>query len=237
VEKMATTLTQYAKNRRKEETTVITARLPNSIYDELKTYCDNLGLSINEAINLLVKTELAELKKEAGDIVQSIKDLKVKMDNEANTKDIEEKEENPNQVTIDDVINNSNDDETKLNTKMNNDDSAEMNTKVIHPKIINTAKTDSGEIAKKDSAKTTKVNSADNKNSNKRFTVKPFVVNNELPCPICGNWFNHSNFARHAKNQHKTSTEAIFTEYKDKAQEMTEAKKAEIAAIGRNNNA
>jgi hypothetical protein len=99
---MASTLQQFAKKRKKEQTTVITARLPNSKYNLFKKYCDDLGLSINEAINLLIEAELKEV-----DII---------IQNEADV----------NQVTIDDVINDSKDDEEKVN----NEDELEVNTKV-----------------------------------------------------------------------------------------------------------
>jgi hypothetical protein len=92
---MASTLQQFAKKRKKEQTTVITARLPNSKYNLFKKYCDDLGLSINEAINLLIEAELKEV-----DII---------IQNEADV----------NQVTIDDVINDSKDDEEKVNTEVN----------------------------------------------------------------------------------------------------------------------
>jgi len=52
-------LEQFAQNRRrKENTTVLTARLQESVYDDFKTYCDELGLyslSISEAVCLIVK--------------------------------------------------------------------------------------------------------------------------------------------------------------------------------------
>ena len=92
---MASTLQQFAKKRKKEQTTVITARLPNSKYNLFKKYCDDLGLSINEAINLLIEAELKEV-----DII---------IQNEADV----------NQVTIDDVINESEYVEEKVNTKVN----------------------------------------------------------------------------------------------------------------------
>jgi antitoxin component of RelBE/YafQ-DinJ toxin-antitoxin module len=92
---MASTLQPFAKKRKKEETTVITARIPNSKYELFKKYCEDLGLSINEAINLLVDAEL----KEADIIIKNEADV--------------------NQISIDDVIEDSKDEEEKLNTKVN----------------------------------------------------------------------------------------------------------------------
>jgi len=53
-------LEQFARNRRnKEKTEVLTARLPKSLYSEFKYYCDDLGLSISEAVCLLVELEMS----------------------------------------------------------------------------------------------------------------------------------------------------------------------------------
>lgn len=52
-------LEQFARNtRRKEKSEVLTARLPQSLYSEFKQYCDELGLSISEAVCLLVEREM-----------------------------------------------------------------------------------------------------------------------------------------------------------------------------------
>jgi antitoxin component of RelBE/YafQ-DinJ toxin-antitoxin module len=99
-------LKQYAKKSKKEATTVITARLRNSRYEWFKKHCEELGLSINEAINLLVDMEYQE----------------------ENVSEIEEQEEvDENQITIDEIIEDKN---TIVNTKVNNDDKQKVNTKV-----------------------------------------------------------------------------------------------------------
>lgn len=60
-----TYLKQFARNRRsKENTKVLTARLPESLYDEFQTYCNELGLSISEAICLLVDKEVSSTEVE-----------------------------------------------------------------------------------------------------------------------------------------------------------------------------
>lgn len=51
-------LEKFARKRNKEATEVLTARLPESLYHEFKTYCDSLGLSISEAVSLLVEREV-----------------------------------------------------------------------------------------------------------------------------------------------------------------------------------
>ncbi|MCM3790049.1 hypothetical protein M3221_16805 [Domibacillus indicus] len=52
-------LEQFARNnRRKEPSTVLTARLPDSLYNDFKEYCDDLELSMSEAIYLLIECEI-----------------------------------------------------------------------------------------------------------------------------------------------------------------------------------
>jgi antitoxin component of RelBE/YafQ-DinJ toxin-antitoxin module len=59
-------LKQFARNQRiKENTTVLTARLPESLYGAFKTYCDQLGLSISEAVCLLVEREMRGIQGES----------------------------------------------------------------------------------------------------------------------------------------------------------------------------
>lgn len=56
-------LEQFARNkRRKEKTEVLTARLPKSLYEDFKRYCDELGLSISEAVCLLVEREVTGIE-------------------------------------------------------------------------------------------------------------------------------------------------------------------------------
>lgn len=52
-------LEQFARKERiSGNTKVVTARLPEGVYDDFKVRCDNLGLSINEAVYLLITNEL-----------------------------------------------------------------------------------------------------------------------------------------------------------------------------------
>lgn len=52
-------LEKFARNKRgNEQTRVLTARLPISIYDEFQQHCSQLGLSLSEGIGLLVQNEL-----------------------------------------------------------------------------------------------------------------------------------------------------------------------------------
>ena len=53
-----TYLEQFARNRRRrEKTEVLTARIPEGLYGDFKGYCDELNLSISEAVCLLVERE------------------------------------------------------------------------------------------------------------------------------------------------------------------------------------
>ncbi|MCO0598508.1 amidase family protein [Peribacillus butanolivorans] len=46
-----TYLEQFARNRRRrEKTEVLTPRIPEGLYGDFKGYCDELGLSISEAV-------------------------------------------------------------------------------------------------------------------------------------------------------------------------------------------
>jgi antitoxin component of RelBE/YafQ-DinJ toxin-antitoxin module len=124
------------KPKGKEKSIVLTARLPESLYDEFKDHCEDLGLSISEAVFLLVEKEMRS------------------------------------QITT-------------YEDKKNND------------LVVKTTKDDKPKTVRK-AAPTT------------RFTTKPWQVEGDLPCPICGQWVSSSNFSRHSK-QHGTNTHAIFT--------------------------
>jgi antitoxin component of RelBE/YafQ-DinJ toxin-antitoxin module len=55
-------LKQFARNKRtKGKTEILTARLPADLYKNFKSYCDELGLSISEAVNLLIDKEISGL--------------------------------------------------------------------------------------------------------------------------------------------------------------------------------
>jgi len=168
---MASTLQPFAKKRKKEETTVITARIPNSKYELFKKYCDDLGLSINEAINLLVNEEL----KEADIIIKNEADV--------------------NQISIDDVIEKSEYEEEKVNTKVNTKPNIKVNTKP------NTT-------VKKE-----------------RFIYEPYMNHeNKVPCPICEKFISKTNYVKHASKMHEMSSEEVLTSeiYQDKIKEMLE---------------
>jgi antitoxin component of RelBE/YafQ-DinJ toxin-antitoxin module len=48
--------------KKKETTTVITARIPTELYSKFKNYCIQYGLSINEALKLLVENEINSIQ-------------------------------------------------------------------------------------------------------------------------------------------------------------------------------
>jgi hypothetical protein len=76
----------FSRNqRRKEKTEVLTARLPKNLYNEFKTYCDELGLSMSEAVHLLVEREMKGIVSVSDEVVTT-KEYKVNDDVvEANT--------------------------------------------------------------------------------------------------------------------------------------------------------
>lgn len=177
-------LKQFSRNRRsKENTKVLTARLPESLYDEFQKYCDSLGISLSEAIYLLVEKEVGSIQNE--------------------TRSLPEKT-------------NNNDDEHKTNT-----DEYKINTKTGETNTF--SRNDTIKV----NSNSGKTNTGNSKKSTKKFVVKPFVIDKKLPCPICDDWYSHSNFSRHA-DKHKMSTEELFTEYKEKVQEMVKSKSVEL---------
>lgn len=163
---------QYARNKRnKENTIVLTARLPESIYNKFQSYCEEYGFSLSEAVNLLIQNEVKSIEND---------DKK-------------------------------NDDETKVNTG---------ETKVS----TNTGQTNTGQ--KKPNTDTGEKNTG--QTNTKRFLVKPFTINEQLPCPICNSWSDQKNFSRHAKSHGFEGTKAFYTEYMDKVEEMVNQKKGEM---------
>lgn len=161
-------LERFARGPRgKERTEVLTARLPGSLYKAFKEYCDDLGLSISEAVYLLVDREMKGIESAKGEIATTI--------------------------------------EYKTN-----DDVVDTNINVVDEKE---------NIVKK--------NTIRKKTNTSRFTMTKWRIDGELPCPICGEWRNASNFSRHVKEQHNMTTEQIFTneEYKEKVNAMVEERK------------
>jgi len=56
-------LEQFARNKGdNEETIVVTARFPKSLYHDFKTRCDSYGIPVSEAIRELVKGEMNGFK-------------------------------------------------------------------------------------------------------------------------------------------------------------------------------
>lgn len=55
-------LEKYSKKTRKEESEVLTARLPKSLYKAFQEHCKDLGLSISEGVYLLVREEMSKIE-------------------------------------------------------------------------------------------------------------------------------------------------------------------------------
>jgi antitoxin component of RelBE/YafQ-DinJ toxin-antitoxin module/uncharacterized C2H2 Zn-finger protein len=188
-------LEQFARNRRgKEKTEVLTARLPESLYGDFKDHCEELGLSISEAVFLLVEREMKGISKE------------------------KTSEQNTQKPTTNTTNDKKNDDVFTLNTQTNTTATKEISatkelsldklfgTKQQTPRGLNAIFTPKNNVPKTNSS---------------RFTAKQWEVDGKLPCPKCGQWFSASNFSRHAKS-HGTTTQEIFTNerYLEKAAAM-----------------
>src|SRR3954469_13914753 len=62
-------LEQFSRNRRrKKKTEVLTARLPKNLNSEFKLHCDELGLSISEAVYLLVEREMKGIERDSDEL-------------------------------------------------------------------------------------------------------------------------------------------------------------------------
>lgn len=85
----------------------------------------------------------------------------------------------------------------------------------------------SKQLSSNDKQKLLTVNNRKQISNSNRFTTKKWVVNDRLPCPICNAWLSASNFSRHAK-EHNMTSQAIFTEHGDKADQMVEIEKSTI---------
>lgn len=190
-------LEKFARNRRlKGKTEVLTARLPESLCREFRNYCDDMGLSISEAIGLLIEHEMKVSDKES------------------------EKKISVPQPKVNTNVYKNSDDDNDLNTgvyKINDDDS-DLNTNVYKSTTpVVKAHTN---VVKINTTEAQKFKSSVG-HALARFTTKQWQVNDDLPCPICGEWTSASNFSRHAK-QHNTNTRAIFMDknYLVKVNEM-----------------
>lgn len=65
-------------------------------------------------------------------------------------------------------------------------------------------------------------------NNTGRFVTTEYRVEDELPCPICGEWKSHTNFARHVKTNHGKTTQEIFTENHETAISMVKARTSQM---------
>lgn len=153
-------LKNYARATNKEPTEVTSVRIPKSLHKSFKKHCENYGLGIAEAINILIRNELGDSYK---------------------------------QHLHEDELN-------KLQDKLPQKSSSLVK-----------------KIAKSSPR-------SQSRNSTGRFTTTEYRVVDELPCPICGEWKSHTNFARHVKGTHGKTTQEIFTENHEKAISMVKVR-------------
>lgn len=92
------------------------------------------------------------------------------------------------------------------------------------PSREDVAKTIQRELPKKSSSIQTVSPKKQSRSNTGRFTTTQYQVDGELPCPICGEWKSHGNFARHVKGTHSKTTQEIFTENHETAISMVKAR-------------
>ena len=63
------------------------------------------------------------------------------------------------------------------------------------------------------------------KQGRKRFVSIPWRIEDDLPCPLCDLWISASNYARHARSFHESTTETLLTTFEAKANQMVEDRK------------
>jgi antitoxin component of RelBE/YafQ-DinJ toxin-antitoxin module len=63
-------LSNHAKKVNNKTNTTVTARIPAQTYSKFKAFCDSLGLSINEALNLLIENELKNEEQMNKEVIQ-----------------------------------------------------------------------------------------------------------------------------------------------------------------------
>jgi antitoxin component of RelBE/YafQ-DinJ toxin-antitoxin module len=157
-------LERFARKKYAKKTESLSVRVPEDLYNSFRDYCDELGLSVSEAVNLLIEREVTE---------SNAKNYKRSANDEiATTSEVQEP------------------------------------SSVLH------------HHAKPLTSSYKPVERKATMNTNGRFTYKSWEVEHFLPCPLCKDWVSSSNFSRHAKQHHDLTTQEIFTEFKDIADEM-----------------
>ncbi|MGY0013248.1 hypothetical protein [Bacillus anthracis] len=149
-------LKNYARTINKEPTEVTSVRIPKSLHKSFKKHCENYGLGIAEAINILIRNELGDSYKQ----------------------------------------------------HLHEDESNKLQDK----------------LPQKSSSPVKKIIKQSPRSNTGRFTTAEYRVEDELPCPICGEWKSHTNFARHVKGTHGKTTQEIFTENHEKAISMVKTR-------------
>lgn len=57
-----------------------------------------------------------------------------------------------------------------------------------------------------------------------RWTSTPYEIDNELPCPLCHQWYSKANFSRHAKH-HQLTTREILESHEDIVEQMIQSRR------------
>ncbi|NRD80139.1 hypothetical protein HPT25_22635 [Bacillus sp. BRMEA1] len=60
-----------------------------------------------------------------------------------------------------------------------------------------------------------------------------YMIDKDIPCPLCGKWKNYSKFAKHAKEGHRTTAKQILNEQRDIMDKMWNERKNENSSHGK----
>ncbi|WP_454871099.1 hypothetical protein [Priestia megaterium] len=77
----------------------------------------------------------------------------------------------------------------------------------------------------KEDAPTTKVIGQKTFLPSTRWTSASYEIENELPCPLCNQWYSKANFSRHAKS-HNSSTRGILESHQEIVDQMIKRRKS-----------
>lgn len=153
-------LDKYARqSKRKEPSKVLPIRLPESVYNQFRKRCEELGLSMSEAGYLLIKEEI----------------------------------------------------EDDLYTMYTNEVAVTTNSLQIP--------------IQKEDCTTTKMIDRKTSMPSTRWTSTLYEVENELPCPLCNQWYSKANFSRHAKH-HNFTTREILESHQEIINQMIKHRKS-----------
>lgn len=77
-------------------------------------------------------------------------------------------------------------------------------------------------VNRDDDKKTRRVKQRDDRESKNggRFFVDRWLIDGQLPCPVCEKWINRKNFSRHARTMHEMTTQELIERHIERADAM-----------------